>query len=70
MTLTYRLMQEGGVSGPVAAYDLDDVTDAEVITPAVIEPHARAWAAGQIGHPWDVLTVASDDGLIEFEVEL
>ncbi len=40
-----RLMQEGGVQGPSAGIEYRNEKDA-------IE-----WAAGQSGHPWDMVTV-------------
>jgi hypothetical protein len=52
-TIRVRLMQESGVSGPTATIEAGD-------TPAEQFWAAREWAAGQTGHPWDVLTV--EDG--------
>jgi hypothetical protein len=64
MKATFRLMQEAGVTGPVETVDVPDDADWRVISPI-----ARAWAEGQTGHPWDVLTVEPEDGEV-FEVEL
>ena len=57
--VTFRLMQESGVQGPKHTITLENP-----------DPHwralsrlARDWAAGQTGHPWDVLTYElNDDG--------
>jgi hypothetical protein len=52
-------MQESGVQGPVKTVALENP-----------DPHwralsrwARTWAAGQTGHPWDVLTYELEDGV-------
>lgn len=62
MNVTFRLMQEGGVSGPVETVEVPEDR-------AGIDNAATAWAGGQIGHPWDILTVETEDGEC-WEVEL
>lgn len=61
MTTTFRLMQESGVTGPTATVEVESIDAAR--------EQARAWAAGQTGHPWDVLTVSCDDLDLCDEVE-
>jgi hypothetical protein len=53
MQYTFRLMQESGVQGPQATIEAN---------PDQVEQAAREWAAGQTGHPWDALTIESEDG--------
>lgn len=50
---TVRLMQEAGVAGPVA--ELEVPADE-----AGQDAAAREWAAWQVGHPWDSLTIEVD----------
>lgn len=57
---TLRLMQESGVSGPVATVVLPASREGQ-------EQAAREWAAGQTGHPWDVLVIETDDECREVE---
>lgn len=61
MKATCRLMNDG-VVGPTETIDYTDERD------------ARAWAAGQTGHPWDILTVCvfDEDGrtVESYEIDL
>lgn len=50
MKAIVRLMQDGGVSGPAAELDVPDDEAGQDVA-------AREWAASQLGHPWDELTI-------------
>lgn len=54
MKYTFRLMQASGVPGPSTTVETDDAS----ALPGI----ARRWAAGQIGHPWDTLTIVDENG--------
>ena len=49
MKATFRLMQENGVTGPLRTVNVEDAQHAKEL--------AVAWSEGELGHPWDVLTV-------------
>lgn len=57
MLVTFRLMQESGVAGPLITNTIPDET-----TWPDLRKKAIAWAEGQIGHPWDSLVVEFPDG--------
>ncbi len=64
MKATVRLMNDGDVSGPVETIDVPKSRKGQ-------ERKARAWADGQIGRPWDTLTVTPEgDDRAFFEIEL
>jgi hypothetical protein len=63
MEAVFRLMNESGVTGPVGRETFEDGTDRRTINQA-----AHAWADGQIGHPWDLMTVEFDDECWELEL--
>jgi hypothetical protein len=61
MTVTFRLMQESGVTGPVKTFEMENPDP----HPNALRRLAREWASGETGHPWDVLTVEYGDQCIE-----
>lgn len=58
MKVTFRLMQDSGAQGPQKTIELENPDP----HPNALRRLARAWAAGETGHPWDRLTV-------EYELE-
>lgn len=48
-TATFRLMQDGGVAGPVKTVQVESIQHAKEL--------AFAWSEGQLGHPWDHCTI-------------
>ncbi len=60
MTVTFRLMQADGIQGPQKTIELENPDP----HPNALRLLAREWAKGQIGHPWDTLTIEWDGKVI------
>lgn len=60
-TVIARLMQESGVQGPTETFTLEHPDPPRVELRRMV----REWADGQIGHPWDSLTMEWNDRVEE-----